>query len=300
MNINKKILHIALTLFISTTFCFSVGAMQKKDGFRPNEKMFTPSTLEKNELESFLVSLKSETDFNINGPTAQIFNKAFKKQLIKDFEENYDIDVKNYFDDNEIALLKKENLKNKFRINLDLKRKNKNTKTTKVKFQKYINDLIKNRQKLKRITNLTKRELNKNFEKYRQQIKRDLDAMKNFYKKREELFNSAVSNKKREFMEDFKKFANLAANSYEIYNKDKIKDKRKLYKNAEELKKEAKTLNLKGKLFEMYKKKILEQKPKEIENFANEFKKSLSNVKKSDVLKCCDALAEENLRITRY
>lgn len=300
MNATKKILHIALALFISTTFCFSVGAMQKKDGFRPNEKMFTPSDLEKNELESFSVSLKSETDFNINGPAAQIFNKAFKNQLLKDFEENYNIDLKNNVDDNEIALVKKENLKNKFKINLDLKKKNKNTKTTKVKFQKYINDLIKNKQKLKRISNLTKRDLNKNFEKCRQQLKKDLETMKKFYKKRVELFNSAVSNKKREFMEDYRKFANLAANSYEIYNKDKIKDKRKLYKIAEELKKEAKTLNLKGKLFEMYKKKILGQKPNEVENFANEFKKALNNVKKNDVLKCCDALAKENLKIMRY
>ncbi len=300
MNKTKKILHIALTLFISTTFCVSIGAIQKKDSFRPNERMFTPSTLEKNELESFSVLLKGESDFNINGPTAQIFNKAFKNQLIKDFKENYNIDVRNYVDDNEIALIKKENLKNKFKINLDLKKKNKNTKTTKARFQKYINELIKNKQNLKRITNLTKRDLNKNFEKYRQQIRKDLETMQNFYNKRTKLFNSAVSNKKREFMEDFKKFANLAANSYEIYNKDKIKDKRRLYKNAEELKKEAKTLNLKGKLFEMYKKKILEQKPKEVENFANEFKRSLSNVKKNDVLKCCNALAEENLKIVRY
>ena len=300
MNKTKKILHIALTLFISTTFCISIGAMQKKDSFRPNEKMFTPSTLEKNELDSFLVSLKSETDFNINGPTAQIFNMAFKNQLIKDFRENYYIDIKNYIDNNEIPLVKKEDLKNKFKINLDLKKKNKFTRTIKIRFQKYMDEVIRNKRKLKKITNLTKKDINKNFEKYRSHIKNDLNFMEKFYKRREELFNSAVSNKKREFMQDFKRFSNLTANSYDIFNREKIKDKRKLYKNAEELKKEAKTLNLKGKIFESYKKKILNQKPKEVENFVNKFKKDLNNVKKNDVLKCCDAVVEENLKIIRY
>lgn len=300
MRINKKLLNIILTLFISTTCYFSVGAMQKKDNFSPNENLFSPSKLEKNELESYLIFIKNNTDLDVNGPTAQIFNKAFKNQLVKTFRNNYNIDIKNYVDENEIPLIKKENLKDKFKMNLDIKKNNKNIKITREKFQKFINNLNKNKQRLKKIADETKKDLNKNFEKYRKEIRKDLETMNNFYKKRENIFNSAVSNKKKEFLSDFKKFANLAANSYEIYNKDKIKDKRQLHKNAEELKKEAKNLNLKGKLFEMYKNKILDQKPKQVENFVKNFKLSLSKVKKSDVLDCCNVMAEKNLKFIKY
>lgn len=300
MNITKKLFNITLTLFVSTTCYFSVGAMQRKDSFSPNENLFSPSKLEKNELESYSILIKNNTDLDVNGPTAQIFNKAFKNQLIKAFKNSYDIDVKNYVDENDIPLLKEENLKDKFKMNLDIKKNNKNVKATKEKFQKFVNNLNKNKQRLKKIANDTKKDLNKNFEKYRKDVRKDLEIMTNFYKKRENIFNSAVSNRKKEFLVDFRKFANLAANSYEIYNKNKIKDKRQLHKNAEELKKEAKDLNLKGKLFEMYKNKILDQKPKKVENFVKNFKTSLSKVKKSDVLDCCDAMAEKNLKFIKY
>lgn len=300
MNINKKFIKILLSTLIIPNFCFSVNAlkMKKKDVFRPTEKMFNKSSLERNEIESFSITSRKKSSVEINGPTAQIFVKSFRKQLIKDFEKTNDFNITKNVDGNDLFSVKKENLKDKFVINIDFK-KNVNS-DIKNRFKNYINYISTNKAKLNDIAKKTKEDIKSNFEKYRKETIKDLTSLKNYHTNRRKTFNSAVNKKKNNFVKDFREFADVVAKSYEIYNKDEIKDERELHKIAKDMKKDANNLNLDSKIFKMYKKRILGPSEKEINKFSKDYKNVLSKIKKQNVINCCDNLVISGIQVNKY
>jgi len=298
---SKKIIQTLLIISLTAITFSSAKAMNKKEIFRPNEHMFSSSPLEKNELESFSISLGKKLDFKANGPAAQIFIKAFCNQIFKEFYRDNEYSIRKYFDDNKIFPIKKAILENNFKIDVDLMKNARNHDELKNDFKTLIGKITaKDKSKLKKIINATKKDLKQNFEKYRKEIRKDLEKIKPYFSERAKIFNKSVLEQKNDFVKDFNNFAEIYAKSHEMLNTNKNKNLRELHKEAEQIRKDAKNLNINSKVFKKYKEKMMGPKISEIKNFVDKYKVSLSKVSKKQTLECVENLLKSGIKLSKY
>ena len=298
MKKTKKFIKLAAILMMCLNFYCSSNALNKKNIFRPTKKMFERSSIEKNEIENFSIVLNKKPNIEINGPTAQIFTKSFIKQISKDFKLTNEFDISKYIDDSDMFSVEKKNLKDKFVINIDFNKKKVDNEVIK-RFRNYMYYIENSKFKLSKLAESVVKDVNSNFEKYRSNLNKDLEYMEKYTTNREKIFNSAVSGKKKNFVKDFKNFAEIMSNSYEIYNEDRSKNARELYRIARKMRRDANSLNINSQIFRMYKEKILGPSKEEVKKFVRKYKNNLSRVKKKDVVNCCNSLIASGIKVNR-